>query len=60
MAVYLGSEKVLLLGGGALDTSDATATADKVVSGYTFYADNQKLIGTLDWAENVYAIATVG
>ena len=30
-----------------IDTSDATATADDVVSGMTGYASNQKIIGTL-------------
>ena len=43
------SVKLPQQGGGLVafdDTTDATATADKILSGYTAYAGGQKLVGT--------------
>ena len=38
---------LIVKSGGGVDTSSATATADKILSGYTIYKDDTKIIGTI-------------
>ncbi len=43
---------LIVKSGGGVDTSAATATADKILSGYTVYANDNKIIGTMYNAGN--------
>ena len=38
---------LIIKSGGGTDTSNATATADKVLSGYTIYSNDNKMTGTM-------------
>lgn len=38
---------LIVKSGGGVDTSTATATADKILSGYTIYSDDNKIAGTM-------------
>lgn len=61
MPLYLGSQKInkVLTEHSTLiiDTSDATATASDVLSGKTFYANNEKKSGNLI-ISNIYTVST--
>ena len=38
---------LIIKSGGGTDTSNATATADKILSGYTIYSNDNKVIGNM-------------
>ena len=38
---------LIVKSGGGIDTSSATATADKILSGYTIYSNDNKIAGTM-------------
>ena len=38
---------LIVKSGGGIDTSSATATADKILSGYTIYSNDNKITGTM-------------
>ena len=38
---------LIVKSGGGIDTSSATVTADKILSGYTIYSNDNKVIGTM-------------
>ena len=38
---------LIIKSGGGVDTSSATATADKILSGYTVYVNDNKIIGSM-------------
>jgi len=38
---------LIIKSGGGVDTSSATATADKILSGYTIYSNDSKITGTM-------------
>ena len=38
---------LIVKSGGGVDTSTATATADKILSGYTIYVNDNKVVGTM-------------
>lgn len=61
MPLYLGSQKInkVLTEHSTLiiNTSDATATASDVLSGKTFYANNEKKSGNLI-VSNIYTVST--
>ena len=38
---------LIIKSGGGTDTSNATATADKILSGYTIYSNDNKITGTM-------------
>lgn len=38
---------LIVKSGGGIDTSSATATADKILNGYTIYKDDNKVAGTM-------------
>ena len=39
---------LIVKSGGGVDTSNATATADKILSGYTVYSNDNKITGTIN------------
>ena len=61
MPLYLGNQKInkVLTEHSTLviNTSDATATESDVLSGKTFYANNEKKSGNLIFS-NVYTVST--
>ena len=38
---------LIIKSGGGTDTSNATATADKILSGYTVYSNDNKITGSM-------------